>query len=463
MEKRLSDAAMAGDLASLRRLLQEDPLILHRSAVSCISDTPLHIASLLGHLNFVQELLSLNPESASDLDSRGCSALHLAAAKGHLEIVRDLVKANPEMCVLRNQDGWTPLHLAAIKGRVEVVKELIRVKPDSVWVMTDRSETVLHLCVERNRSAMIKSLVDAIGFGGGEAELLNWKDSEGNSVLHFAVSRKQIEIVKFLVGISGLDLNSLNKNHSTALDVLMQCPRDLRDMEIGSILQGAGAMRAKDLHIITQEHISIPKITKFDSERKRKPVTNHHKHNDWLGRKRSALMVVASLIATVAFQAAITPPGGVWQDDITQDAAPHTAGTSIMANKKHFQYGQFMIFNTIAFLASLSIILLLISGLPIKKRRWMWIQMVIMWVAITAQVITYFLALEYMSPANTRGMLHDVVQISVLSWLCLMGVVFVGNVVRMNLWILRKYGLVKEKEEKLLENADANMDQEEDV
>ncbi|GMJ07317.1 hypothetical protein like AT4G10720 [Hibiscus trionum] len=461
MEKRLSNAAMEGDIESLLQLLQEDPLILHRSMVSCSSDSPLHVSSMLGHLRFVRQLLNLNPELASELDSHGCSALHLAAAKGYLGIVRELVKVDPGMSMVRNQEGRTPLHLAAIKGRVEIVSELVRARPESARVMTERGETALHLCVGRNRLVGLKSLIELNGEDDG---MVNHKDCEGNTLLHVAVANNQIEIIKFLFTIPGLDVNAMNNNGFTALDTLKQSPRALGDLEIESILRDAGVLSSKDLHVIAVEWIpsppKIPRIPKplvsnksIESEtNSRKPVTKQ-KHTDWLGRKRSALMVVSSLIATVAYQAAISPPGGVLQADETVDDKgnplehPRKAGTAVMAYNQSIEYGQFMIFNTLAFLASLSIILLLVSGLPMKKRRWMWVQMIIMWIAITAQVLTYFISLRHMSPDSASGMLHDVTQISVLAWLGLMGVVFIGNVLRMNLWVLRKYGFIKEKKQ----------------
>ncbi|KAB2604197.1 ankyrin repeat-containing protein [Pyrus ussuriensis x Pyrus communis] len=461
MDKKLLDAAMAGDTAALKDLIAEDPLVLDRALVSCVSETPLHVASMLGHLAFVTELLSRNPELASELDSHGSTPLHVAAAKGHAEIVKELVLADPGACAVRNGDGRAALHVAAAKGRVKVVRELVRVGSESTRALTDRGETALHLCVGCNRLEGLKVLVEA---AGSDDDFVNWKDCDGNTVLHIAVAKKQTEITKFLLFKTGVNVNALNANSATALDILMQSPRDLRDMEIEDSLRGAGAQSAKDVCNIAHDWVRAPTKERQISRHRgsalssrvsvsMKPAGNK-KPTDWLGRKRSSLMVVASLLATVAFQAAITPPGGFWQDDLQVDengnpvANPHTVGTSVMATKQGKEYGLFMIFNTISFLTSLSIILLLVSGLPIKRRRWMWIQMVIMWVAVTTLVITYFITLRHMSPndVHVQILLRKVTEISVLTWLTLMVVVFFGNVIRMNLWILRKYGYIKPKE-----------------
>lgn len=105
-----------------------------------------------------------------------------------------------------------------------------------------------------------------------------------------------------------------------------------------------------------------------------------------------------------------------------------------------------MIFNTIAFLASMSIILMLVvSGLHMKRRRWMWIQMGTMWIAITALTCTYFVGLINVTPDNVKCVLYHVTRTSGYVWLVLMGLVFIGNFLRMVLWLLRKYGYVDEK------------------
>ncbi|KAK2644959.1 hypothetical protein Ddye_020154 [Dipteronia dyeriana] len=71
-----------------------------------------HITSMLGHLDFVQEILNRKPELAGELDARKSSSLHLATARGYLEIVKILASVNPEMCFPRDCDGRNPLHIS---------------------------------------------------------------------------------------------------------------------------------------------------------------------------------------------------------------------------------------------------------------------------------------------------------------------------------------------------------------
>ncbi|KAI8569559.1 hypothetical protein RHMOL_Rhmol02G0287800 [Rhododendron molle] len=107
--RRLKDACFSGSVAALEALIDKDELILYR--VSSLSgffindNTPLHVAALRGHLDFVKALLTRKPELATELDSSQSSPLHLACTKGHFEIVEELLRVNTSVCPDRDEDG----------------------------------------------------------------------------------------------------------------------------------------------------------------------------------------------------------------------------------------------------------------------------------------------------------------------------------------------------------------------
>ncbi|KAL0009966.1 hypothetical protein SO802_005074 [Lithocarpus litseifolius] len=96
---------------------------------------------------------------------------------------------------------------------------------------------------------------------------------------------------------------------------------------------------------------------------------------DWLEEIRSSLMVVATVIITITFQPALSPPGGVWGETKNTTSAGSgcgqngntcEAGTLVLAYNYESVYLAFLVCNTGAFTASPSITFLLISGFPFK-------------------------------------------------------------------------------------------------
>lgn len=202
MEKEISDlnqVSINGSVKSFLNLLQENPSILNKftqSPSSPGSESPLHISALLGHLDLTRELLTRKPELTKSLNPQGLTALHIASAKGHVEIVRELVLADPVSGFVLDLDGRSALHLGAIRGRVGVLRELIRVDPEMARVLTSDGESCLHLCVKYNQFESLKVLVESVE-KDGDFGLVNWKDQNGNNVLHLAVANKQIEVKFF--------------------------------------------------------------------------------------------------------------------------------------------------------------------------------------------------------------------------------------------------------------------------
>jgi ankyrin repeat protein len=185
----LYQASLNGCVSTLNTLIQRDPLILSKLSLTSFSETPLHFAALLGHLEFTRVLVSKKSKLAEEVDSLGRTPLHLASAEGHTEIVQALLQANADVCLAHDQDGRIPLHLAAMRGRIEIIKELIIARRESIRVNLN-GDSVLHLCVQYNHLDALKVLVESNDCD----EFRNSKDHDGNSILHLAVMLKQIKV-----------------------------------------------------------------------------------------------------------------------------------------------------------------------------------------------------------------------------------------------------------------------------
>ncbi|KAH9603879.1 hypothetical protein KSS87_013567 [Heliosperma pusillum] len=423
----LYDAALVGNVSLLINLLQKDPLILDRLSIKKhgnFTQTPLHVSANLGHWEFTREILSRKPELAEELDhSKRWSPLHMASAKGHLENVKILVAVNPKMCLVRDLEGRNPVHMAAINGQVHVLHELVRVVPQAARGRTSSGETVLHLCVTHGEAEALRFLVNELDDG----VLLNTRNSDGDTVLQLAVAAKQVEVTKFLTKNKRMNVNAINENGLTAMDTLAQSKKDSNGGLIYGALRQARAMKAKEA------------------------LEPQHKQKQRLDDHRNGLMVAASLIATMAFTVGITPPGGTWQDN-----DGHVAGTGIMANsitKQSYnstltlfpsmyytgvkEYEGLLLVNTIGLVSSLSVILLLISGLPCK-RLFVGMLMVIMWIAVTATAMSYAIAVTFIVSAEADRPISEAILIAVVVWVMLMIVLLLGHSLRFIYWLARK-------------------------
>ncbi|KAG6421498.1 hypothetical protein SASPL_118052 [Salvia splendens] len=232
-------------------------------------------------------------------------------------------------------------------------------------------------------------------------------------------------VVKYLVSMSALQVDVKNGDGLTAMDILIRSRRDLRDSEIEHLLKHG------------------------DKPAKKKAKKNSwnglmKQHSAWLEKEKHILMVVASLIAAMAFQAGVNPPDGLWKihdipKNATSDIDPKALKPSTHITLEYST--KFYIWNTIAFISSLSIILLLTSGLPIRRRFFMWILMVITWIAISAIALSYLVTVKYLREIEGN---HDPFELgdpqgyTLLVWTFFMFLLLVGHTVRIVVKLIKK-------------------------
>ncbi|TVU11491.1 hypothetical protein EJB05_45079, partial [Eragrostis curvula] len=80
-------------------------------------------------------------------------------------------------------------------------------------------------------------------------------------------------------------------------------------------------------------------------------------------KRHKYLMFIATLAASVTYQAGLNPPGGLWSDD----DKGHLDGDPILHDINHRRYMTFFCFNAISFMISIIVIMLLLSKSVRKK------------------------------------------------------------------------------------------------
>ena len=151
---------------------------------------------------------------------QGFTALHMAAHNGHIEIAKLLLSKGANVKQQKgltkpgfvNEAGWSPLHWAAKNNEAAMVELLI----DAGATVDAEASHAFHFGTPLHIAAGAEERADALEAllkAGADVDL---RDDEGNTPLHFAVSRQAVRVTQTLMRY-GADPMAANTQRQTPL------------------------------------------------------------------------------------------------------------------------------------------------------------------------------------------------------------------------------------------------------
>ncbi|XP_008447612.2 uncharacterized protein LOC103490026 [Cucumis melo] len=455
--RKLYEASKIGCVQTLKTLIQDNPDLIHKALIytsSITIETPLlHVSVFHGHLEFTQLLLDHNPQLAAEVDAFQRTPLHIACSNnGDMEIIRALLEKNTSACLVQDLSGLIPLHYAVISENIEMMELLIKARPQSVLMKLNNNngKTVLHLCVEGNHLEGMKLLIaQTLLF---DKDFLNAMDDEGNTILDLSLMLRRIEMVGYLLMIPEAKTRT----------------NDIKE----KLLESQKITKTRNRK--TQRRESVSLSTKKRPIGRWKVWRKKLKYRgDWVQEVQGTMMLVATVIATVTFQGGVNPPGGVWQQDTpfiyssitnttkngfsewykdfglyeeysylrNNTSVLFPAGTGVMRFQQPLLCSLYLWVNTVSFLASMSVILMIVSRFPLKNRICSWLLTLDMCIAVVSLAIGYLLGVKMVNlltfPEKEDFSNSDVFSLTVICWFGIVGLVCLWFITSILIWMVK--------------------------
>ncbi|KAF6167343.1 hypothetical protein GIB67_043204 [Kingdonia uniflora] len=129
-----------------------------------------------------------------------------------------------------------------------------------------------------------------------------------------------------------VEVNAVNSNGLTALDLLLTLPTDSNEDSIAKLLKNAGGERAFN----PPTQVLSPQVQSPEPSLNQN-FTNSSSRSDKGESIRNGIIILSVMFATLAFEVALSPPGGLWQewDSIANQNSTISKIVHLKKNKGH--------------------------------------------------------------------------------------------------------------------------------
>ncbi|KAJ4813747.1 Ankyrin repeat family protein-like [Rhynchospora pubera] len=343
----------------------------HLSAIGANQQNALHAAVLVSQ-EITSMLLDWKSKLAYGKDASGSTPLHYAASNGDITVVRNILNKAPLTVYIRDQEGSSPLHAAARMHHYSVISSIIDHCPDSFELRNNQGQNFLHIVAQHvgtethNRHGLknLNLIIKLVSQRPDLKRLVNERDNEGNTPLHFASMKGFSEVLLHLLKASKADTTQMNNDGKTALD---------------------NAISLSSFSLMASTTVTLSAYgAKFSPQRQDKLKNWKDEATKWIDRTSTNLIIVSVLIATIAFSAAFNVPGSY-------------NGDGVANLRKKIQYNIFVVLDTIALSASVSATMLLVVAKAVSK--WgSWISftysLIFLWISLFTMQLAFVLAVS---------------------------------------------------------------------
>ncbi|KAI1321518.1 ankyrin [Xylariaceae sp. FL0255] len=211
-QDRLRRAVHSNDASLVKRILDSHPDLVHNPDHSStgLSNSNLHLAASLGHLQVCKTLVELGHEIPTPaLNDNHQTALMLAAAGGHTEVVHFLAENNPTTILRRDSRGRDAIMDASLGGHDTVLQILLTYVPGGADAAVQKADadgnTALHFASSNGHLLVLRTLLAA----GADAEKKNiWSWS---AVSYSATVQAEVYLKNL---VADVEKRRRAKNHS---------------------------------------------------------------------------------------------------------------------------------------------------------------------------------------------------------------------------------------------------------
>ena len=224
-EKIIAEKGKTGKIDTFHVLLQYNVNVNSKNEAGV---TALHTACERGIIAMVKELILIKGIKINQKDGQKNTPLHTACESGEKDVTIALIEAGAHV-MEKNSDKMTPLHVAVVEQKLEIVEMLLDKcagdKEELLQAVEKDGNSAFLLAVKSGNEEMVKFFLDngvkvtdqngnranalhlasslkimeLVFDAEGGKDLLDQKDWNDRTPLHYAAKHNQISTLKFLL------------------------------------------------------------------------------------------------------------------------------------------------------------------------------------------------------------------------------------------------------------------------